>query len=251
MLLLTARDAKDHMVAGLEAGADDYLIKPIYEPELLARLNTGRRILALEHSLRVANEANRLLSITDPLTRAFNRRYLMEQLSRELERCRRYGYPLSVVMCDIDHFKTVNDVHGHGVGDEILREFVRRMQASLRSGSDWVARYGGEEFVIVLPATDHQGGAFVAEKIRALIANGPFSSEAGPVSVTASFGVASTGRSGPDLGVYAETFIAVADTCLYRSKRCGRNQVASLEMAADGHLSDAVLIPGAHQGDLI
>ena len=106
----TARNAKEHIIAGLEAGADDYLIKPVHEPELIARLNTGRRILALEHSLRAANERNRILSITDALTGAFNRRYLMEQLPRELERCRRYGTPLSVIMCDVDHFKQVNDV---------------------------------------------------------------------------------------------------------------------------------------------
>ena len=108
-LLLTARNAKEHIIAGLEAGADDYLIKPVHEPELIARLNTGRRILALEHSLRFANERNRVLSITDALTGAFNRRYLMDQLPRELERCRRYATPLSVIMCDLDHFKLVND----------------------------------------------------------------------------------------------------------------------------------------------
>ena len=104
-LLLTARNSKEHIIAGLEAGADDYLVKPVHEPELVARLNTGRRILALEHSLRAANERNRILSITDALTGAYNRRYLMEQLPRELERCRRYASPLSVLMCDIDHFK--------------------------------------------------------------------------------------------------------------------------------------------------
>ena len=108
-LLLTARDAKEHIIAGLEAGADDYLVKPVHEPELIARLNAGRRILTLEHSLRVANQRNRILSITDALTGAYNRRYLMEQLPRELERCRRYAYPLSVLMCDIDHFKQIND----------------------------------------------------------------------------------------------------------------------------------------------
>jgi PleD family two-component response regulator len=109
-----------------------------HEPELIARLNTGRRILALEHSLRVANEQNRVLSITDALTGTFNRRYLMEQLPRELERCRRYAYPLSVIMCDIDHFKQVNDVHGHAVGDEVLQQFARasrRASAARATGS--------------------------------------------------------------------------------------------------------------------
>src|ERR1700687_4122991 len=132
-LMLTARDAKEHIIAGLEAGADDYLIKPVHDPELIARLNTGRRILALEHSLRAANQRNRVLSITDDLTGAYNRRYLMEQLPREVERCRRYGYPLSVIMCDIDHFKRINDEKGHAVGDEVLQQFLGRVQGTIRS----------------------------------------------------------------------------------------------------------------------
>src|ERR1700728_1721916 len=173
-LLLTARDAKEHIITGLEAGADDYLIKPVHEPELIARLNTGRRILSLEHSLRAANQRNRILSITDALTGSFNRRYLMEQLPREMERCRRYGNPLSVIMCDVDHFKQVNDVKGHSAGDDVLQQFVARMQRSIRATSDWVARLGGEEFLIVLPETGFKGAMFVAEKIRAITTSVPF-----------------------------------------------------------------------------
>src|SRR5277367_4681543 len=169
-LLLTARDSKEHIIAGLEAGADDYLIKPVHEAELIARLNAGRRILNLEHSLRAANQRNRILSITDALTGAYNRRYLMEQLPRELERCRRHRIPLSVLMCDIDHFKTINDAKGHAAGDEVLQQFAARAQKSIRSNSDWVSRYGGEEFLIVLPETAHEGAVSVAEKIRSLTA---------------------------------------------------------------------------------
>src|SRR3981189_753181 len=148
-LLLTARDSKEHIIAGLEAGADDYLIKPVHEPELSARLNAGRRILNLEHSLRVANQRNRILSITDALTGTYNRRYLMEQLPRELERCRRYAYPLSVIMCDVDHFKEINDARGHAAGDEVLQQFAARAQKTIRTNSDWVSRYGGEAFLLV------------------------------------------------------------------------------------------------------
>src|SRR5271168_2491184 len=154
-LLLTARDAKEHIITGLEAGADDYLVKPVHEPELIARLNAGRRILNLEHSLRAANQRNRVLSITDALTGSFNRRYLMEQLPREVERCRRYAYPLSVLMCDLDHFKQINDQRGHAAGDDVLQQFAARAQKSIRPYSDWIARYGGEEFLIVLPETGH------------------------------------------------------------------------------------------------
>jgi two-component system cell cycle response regulator len=229
-LLLTARNAKEHIIAGLEAGADDYLVKPVHEPELVARLNTGRRILALEHSLRAANERNRILSITDALTGAFNRRYMMDQLPRELERCRRYGNPLSVVMCDVDHFKQVNDVMGHSAGDDVLQQFVFRMQKSIRATSDWVARIGGEEFVIVLPETGHQGAMFVAEKVRALMTSVPFVTREGDVAATSSFGVASTEAHGPDLVMKSETLIRAADKCLYASKQSGRNRVSGIEI---------------------
>jgi diguanylate cyclase (GGDEF)-like protein len=229
-LLLTARNAKEHIIAGLEAGADDYLVKPVHEPELVARLNTGRRILALEHSLRAANERNRILSITDALTGAFNRRYMMDQLPRELERCRRYGNPLSVIMCDVDHFKQVNDVMGHSAGDDVLQQFVFRMQKSIRATSDWVARIGGEEFVIVLPETGHQGAMFVAEKVRALMTSVPFVTREGDVAATSSFGVASTEAHGPDLVMKSETLIRAADKCLYASKQSGRNRVSGIEI---------------------
>jgi len=229
-LLLTARDAKEHIIAGLEAGADDYLVKPVHEPELIARLNAGRRILNLEHSLRVANQRNRILSITDALTGSYNRRYLMEQLPRELERCRRYGYPLSVIMSDVDHFKDINDAHGHAAGDEVLQQFAARAQKSIRSNSDWVSRYGGEEFLIVLPETSHEGAMNVAEKIRTLIGSTPFTTRAGDAVVTASFGVASTGSSGPDIALKVDALIRIADECLYRSKQGGRNRTSGHEL---------------------
>jgi diguanylate cyclase (GGDEF)-like protein len=229
-LLLTARNAKEHIIAGLEAGADDYLVKPVHEPELIARLNTGRRILALEHSLRAANERNRILSVTDPLTGAFNRRYMMEQLPRELERCRRYGNPLSVIMCDVDHFKQVNDVMGHSAGDDVLQQFVARMQRSIRANSDWVARLGGEEFLIVLPETGFKGAMFVAEKIRAIMTGSPFVTREGDVAATSSFGVASTELHGPDLAMKSETLIRAADQCLYTSKESGRNRATGVEI---------------------
>jgi two-component system, cell cycle response regulator len=228
-LLLTARDAKEHIIAGLEAGADDYLVKPVHEPELIARLNAGRRILALEHSLRVANQRNRILSITDALTGAYNRRYLMEQLPREIERCRRYAYPLTVIMCDIDHFKQINDARGHAVGDDVLQQFVARVQRSIRSNSDWISRYGGEEFLMVLPEAGFNAGVFVAEKIRTLIASTPFETRGGETQLTASFGVASTGPGGPDLTLKVEGLIKAADQCLYRAKQAGRDRSIGVE----------------------
>jgi diguanylate cyclase (GGDEF)-like protein len=241
-LLLTARDAKEHIIAGLEAGADDYIVKPVHEPELIARLNAGRRILALEHSLRVANQRNRILSITDALTGTYNRRYLMEQLPREVERCRRYAYPLSVLMCDLDHFKNINDQRGHAAGDDVLQQFAARAQKSIRSNSDWMARYGGEEFLIVLPETAHSDGLFVADKIRNVIASAPFTTRAGDTFVTSSFGVASTAIHGPDISLKVETLIRAADECLYKSKLSGRNRTSGQEIAT------AMLPPRAASG---
>jgi diguanylate cyclase (GGDEF)-like protein len=229
-LLLTARDSKEHVITGLEAGADDYLVKPVHEPELIARLNAGRRILNLEHSLRAANQRNRILSITDALTGTYNRRYLMEQLPRELERCRRYAYPLSVLMCDIDHFKLINDERGHAAGDEVLQQFTARAQKSIRSNSDWVARYGGEEFLIVLPETSYEGALAVAEKIRMAISATPFSTRMGDARVTASFGFVSTSPNGPDISLKVDAMIKTADECLYRSKQGGRDRTVGHEI---------------------
>src|SRR5687768_14016422 len=189
IILLTARDAIEHVVTGLQAGADDYLTKPVIEPELMARLNTGKRIVTLERSLRMANEENRRLSITDPLTGAYNRRYLMEQLPREIDRSARYGRELAVIMCDVDHFKRINDTHGHLVGDEVLKWFVGRLQEHVRS-ADWVARYGGEEFVVVLPETNVRNAAVAAENLRQRIADGRCTLPGvADLEVTASFGV--------------------------------------------------------------
>jgi two-component system, cell cycle response regulator len=231
-LLLTARDSKEHIITGLEAGADDYLVKPVHEPELIARLNAGRRILNLEHSLRAANQRNRILSITDALTGTYNRRYLMEQLPRELERCRRYAYPLSLLMCDLDHFKQINDVNGHAAGDDVLQQFVGRAQKSIRSNSDWVARYGGEEFMVVLPETPFEGAVAVAEKIRTLISATPFTTRDGEARVTASFGVVSTGPNGPDISLKVDDMIKNADECLYRAKAGGRDRTCGKEMVS-------------------
>jgi diguanylate cyclase (GGDEF)-like protein len=232
ILLLTGRDAKDHVIVGLEAGADEYLVKPVHEAELIARLNAGRRILALERSLRAAKERNRILSITDALTGAFNRRYLMDQLPRELERCRRYAYPLSVLMCDLDHFKQVNDQRGHAAGDDVLQQFACRAQNYIRTDSDWMARSGGEEFLMVLPETGHEQAMIVAEKIRCLVAASPFATRAGDADVTASFGVASTGPNGPDSKLQVENLIRVADESLYKSKVAGRNRSTGQEVNA-------------------
>jgi len=225
IILLTSRDAIEHLVAGLQSGADDYLIKPVIEPELIARLNTGRRIVTLERSLRAANEENRRLSITDPLTGVFNRRYLMEQLPREIDRATRYGRQLSTIMCDVDHFKKINDSHGHLTGDDVLKWFAATLQKCVRT-SDWIARYGGEEFVIVLPETSVTNAATKAEHLRQDIAGTPFAAAGVEFSVTASFGVSGWRETVPK-GSSLDVLIARCDTGVYASKAGGRNRITT------------------------
>jgi two-component system cell cycle response regulator len=227
ILLLTGHDAPADIVTGLEAGADDYVKKPARAPELLARLKTGSRIVQLERSLRASNEQIRLLSITDALTGTYNRRYLNDELVREIERSRRYSRPLSVVMADLDHFKRINDEHGHPAGDDVLRGFADLLRASTRQ-SDWIARYGGEEFIIVLPDTDLMGAVATAEKIRLTCASAPMPAARGLITVTASFGVAVVeSEADPTTTDTAAALLGRADAALYRSKDAGRNRVTS------------------------
>jgi two-component system cell cycle response regulator len=227
-ILLTSRDAIEHLVAGLQAGADDYLTKPVLEPELLARLNTGKRIVTLERSLRAVVEENRRLSVTDPLTGAFNRRYLMEQLPIEIERSARYDHRLSVLMCDVDHFKKVNDTYGHQAGDEVLKRVVVAIKSKIRN-SDWMARYGGEEFVIVLPETPFSGALKVAETLRATLTEQVVEFGGNKLTVSASFGVAGWDQVVPaDAAV--DVLVARCDECVYESKAGGRNRVTAKSM---------------------
>ena len=227
IILLTCKNSKADIVAGLEAGADDYLSKPFNPGELRARINTGIRILDLERSLREANEQIRKFSITDPLTGCFNRGYLDQTLSREIRRSFRYGRPLSVVLCDIDHFKRVNDTYGHPAGDRVLKEFASCIASSVRKNVDWLARYGGEEFVLVLPETGLDGARSVAERLRRKISSHSIRIENREIRVTSSFGISSIDLKAADEGNLALFMIEKADRMLYRAKQSGRNRVES------------------------
>jgi diguanylate cyclase (GGDEF)-like protein len=227
ILILTGNLSVADCVAGLEAGADDYLRKPPDGAELLARLNAGRRIVQLEKSLREANARIHLLSITDGLLQIFNRRYLNEQLQVEIERARRYRRSLALVAADLDNFKTVNDRHGHQVGDQVLKGFADLVRTNIRQSSDWVARYGGEEFIIVLPESAIQGATATAEKLRRVCEATVMAASAGEVRITASFGVASFEPAGTSNQEQSDALLLRADTALYKSKAAGRNRVTA------------------------
>jgi two-component system, cell cycle response regulator len=224
ILLLTGHLTTDDVVVGLGAGADDYVKKPANQAELLARLSAGSRIVTLEQSLREANKKIELLSVTDPLVGTFNRRYLNDQILKEVERARRYGHPLAAIMTDLDRFKRINDERGHQTGDEVLRRFAGLAKELVRP-SDWIARYGGEEFVIVLPETDAAGAAIVAEKIRAQCAAAPMPCASGDLAVTSSFGVSALHASDLSADAAAAEMLREADAALYNSKHEGRNRV--------------------------
>ena len=225
IFLLTARDSIDDMLAGLEAGADDYLTKPVNRPELVARLKTATRILELEKSLKDANEEITILSITDSLTGCYNRTFMDEQLPKEVKRAVRYNRPMSLIMVDIDHFKKVNDTYGHHAGDKVLKELVRSINRSIRSDVDWVARYGGEEFLAVFPETDFEGAEVIAERLRSDISQNTIQINEEKIRVTASFGVTGFTPSDSLKEVSYEAMINMADRSLYQAKEEGRNRV--------------------------
>jgi len=220
-LLLTARGQKEDLVRGLEAGADDYLVKPFDAVELKARLNVGRRILGLQNELLAACAALQERASRDALTDLWNHGAILDILQREYTRARREGLPFALAMADLDHFKRVNDSHGHPAGDAVLRETARRIRASLRR-YDAVGRYGGEEFLIVVPGLGRPAGLDLAERLRLSVAERPVAFEGRPIPVSVSVGLT---VAGPHDGVDPAALLQAADAALYRAKHAGRNRV--------------------------
>lgn len=212
------------MLDAMNAGADDYLVKPFDASELKARLLVGKRILDLQDELVAARESMRHAATHDSLTGLLNRGEIFAMLERELERSRRENRPVSVILSDIDHFKKVNDTHGHLFGDEVLQEISRRLHSRLRV-YDGVGRYGGEEFLLVLPTCDLEYALVRANELREIIAATPIVSGNVERSITMSMGVAVSEGTGIK-GV--ETLLSRADTALYRAKEKGRNRVEFL-----------------------
>lgn len=220
LILLTARDRREDLVAGLDSGADDFLTKPFDLDELRSRLRSGTRVLELQEGLLKAQAALSVLATRDDLTGLWNRRMIVEHLDRELRRAAHEKRPVAIAMADVDEFKRINDMHGHPVGDVVLRQVAARMQLALRD-YDSIGRYGGEEFLVVLPGCDAETGVAAAERVRTSVAAEPVASAGGPLLVRVSIGVAWTDPAGLD----GAELIKSADEALYRAKTAGRNRV--------------------------
>jgi two-component system, cell cycle response regulator len=221
MVLLTSKESKEDVVAGLESGADDYLTKPFDAEELKARLRTGLRILNLEDRLVEAREQMRFQATHDGLTALWNRGVILDLLGRELARSMREGVCTAILLGDLDHFKDVNDTYGHPVGDEVLKETAKRLLSSVRS-YDFVGRYGGEEFLVVLNNCKPEFAFARAEEIRKAIALRPAQTSVGPIPVTMTLGLLLSQDWGrrPVQDLLQET-----DNALYAAKAAGRNCV--------------------------
>lgn len=219
ILLLTSKNERADLIEGLEAGADDYVTKPFDQHELNVRLRVGVRILNLQAELVMAREALREQAMRDALTGLWNRRSIIDILVREKSRAARENVPVGILMLDIDHFKIVNDTHGHLAGDDVLKEVARRLLSNLRP-YDGVGRYGGEEFIVVVPRCDEASIQSRGEAMRTAICNDPIISYGKELSVTASFGATvfmPPGDGDPD------ALIRAADDALLEAKRNGRN----------------------------
>jgi diguanylate cyclase (GGDEF)-like protein len=205
----------EDVVKGLELGAVEYVMKPIHDPVFLARVKVMLRLKAQQERILQ-------LSLHDPLTECYNRRFLMQRLKEEFNRSGRSRHPVAGIMMDIDHFKSVNDAHGHEAGDQVLVKVASVLKVSIRT-YDVLARYGGEEFFILLPHTNSDSAAVIAERMRHLLEQITVKTARGTVRVTASFGVASLEKEGLEGG--PDQLLRMADDTLYRAKRSGRNRV--------------------------
>jgi diguanylate cyclase (GGDEF)-like protein len=220
VILLTGRGSRHERLAGLEAGADDFLAKPVDEAELKARLNIGRRIVSLQEQLLAVQARLEDQATRDSLTGIWNRAVIVEMLDRELNRAGREGHPLAVMLADLDHFKEINDTHGHLAGDLVLRQAVRRLQGELRP-YDGIGRYGGEEFLLVLPGCDELATLRLGERLREAVAREPVIPIDSLIQVTVSLGAVCWRGSDGD----AMTVLHRADEALYQAKHAGRNRV--------------------------
>lgn len=234
IILLTGSEEDDTQVEAFEAGADDYVIKPFHPRMLAARLRACTRLVHLQEEVRrdkeelrhrmaelgVANRKLQQAARTDALTGLYNRRHALDYLGREWDSATLTGNPLACLLIDIDHFKRVNDTHGHDVGDRVLQETANVLRGKLRS-TEVVCRLGGEEFLVIGPGLDPDTASACAERLRAAVAQQVLETPTGPLTVTLSIGVAARTADTQS----PEKLLKAADEAVYAAKEGGRNQV--------------------------
>lgn len=220
IVMIAESEDMERVAHGLEIGAHDYIMRPLEKSELVARIRTQIRRKRFQERLRSTYEISLSMALTDSLTGLYNRRYLEVHLEKLIESNAQSNKALAVLFLDIDHFKGVNDTHGHQVGDEVLKVFAERLRNGVRS-FDLVSRLGGEEFVVILPDVSQERAHMVAERLRKAIANEPFpcSAENGQLSITTSIGGATINNGGHSVHAILER----ADKCLFEAKNSGRN----------------------------
>jgi diguanylate cyclase (GGDEF)-like protein len=229
IILLTAKGRKEDLVIGLEAGADDYVIKPFDHGELRVRVRCGQRIIELQDEIIAARDALHIQATHDSLTGLLNRAAIYEVLEREKSLAKRKKLPMTVIMADLDHFKSVNDTYGHAAGDAVLREITTRITSQMRA-YDVAGRYGGEEFLILLPDTSKENAIIQTNRLREFVASKPvvIDDKGTALNVTASFGVATIDQPA-DMNL--DDLVKAADEALYQAKENGRNCVEAISLA--------------------
>lgn len=226
VIFLTAQADRESFTIGMEAGADDFLVKPFDPYDLKIRTEVGVRIVTMQQELIAARESLREAALRDSLTKLYNRAAIFDLFQKEWNRAQREEAPLCLIMGDLDYFKQVNDTYGHLIGDLVLKQASTRFTTSIRV-YDSVGRYGGEEFLFIIPGIDCEGGYHIAERIRKAISDVPFHLPECEIPVTMSLGVASNLHLSAD---NPERLIAMADEALYAAKRNGRNRVVRAEL---------------------
>jgi two-component system, cell cycle response regulator len=221
VILLTSNTDKEEVIEGLAAGADDYLTKPFHPGELLARVEVGRRIVELHRQIQAKNRLLEELALTDALTGLPNRRAIDEWASRQLSAAARHGFPIWVVMADLDFFKKINDSYGHDAGDTVLKSFAEILKANTRQ-SNICGRLGGEEFLVVITHVEKENVTVAIDRIRKQFENQKFTVAGDTFGATASFGIAGfRGTASPGL----RNLMTLADEALYSAKHKGRNRI--------------------------
>lgn len=232
IIILTSQNTKNDIIAGLEAGADEYLVKPAHQVELTSRLKTARRILDLESSQKRYIDQIKSLSFIDPVTAIFNRHYLEDHIPQEIKRAYRYERSLSLVLVSINEYRQTIEAYGHFSGDVVLKQCADCLTESIRKDVDWLVRYGEDRFLVVLPETDTAAAMIMAKRLRIRIASTVIRMHDNrEVRVTASFGVAGFTASQQKRGMAAEVLLDKAERCLCQAREDGGDTIKGVQIA--------------------